>query len=41
VTASAAGIIFAPLPNKLGLIVAAAVGITAGVLSERRVQEAA
>ncbi|HLA45479.1 MAG TPA: AzlC family ABC transporter permease [Aggregatilineales bacterium] len=35
-SAGLAGIIFAPLPNKLGLIVAAAVGITVGVLAESR-----
>jgi 4-azaleucine resistance transporter AzlC len=35
VSAAAAGIIFAPMPNKLGLIVAAGVGIAAGVMAER------
>jgi len=33
-SATAAGIIFAPMPNKLGLIVAAGVGIAAGVMAE-------
>lgn len=34
-TAIIAGIVFAPLPNRLGLIIAAALGIVAGVISER------
>lgn len=34
VSAAAAGIIFAPLPNNLGLLVAAATGIAVGVLAE-------
>ena len=41
VTASAAAIIFDPMPHKLSLIVAAGVGIVAGVLSEHRLHEVA
>jgi 4-azaleucine resistance transporter AzlC len=36
--ASIAGIIFAPMPNKIGLLIAAAVGIAAGVWSESQVK---
>lgn len=39
ITAAGAGIVFAPLPNRLGLIVAAALGIAVGVLSERWARE--
>jgi predicted branched-subunit amino acid permease len=33
-SAGVAGVIFAPLPNKLGLLLAAAIGITVGALLE-------
>jgi hypothetical protein len=33
--ASVSGIILAPMPNKLGLLIAAGFGIVAGVLAEK------
>ncbi len=37
-SASATGIICAPMPNKLGLLIAAAVGIAAGLWSESQIK---
>lgn len=39
VVAAASAIVFNPMPHKLGLLIAAAMGIAAGVLSEQRKQE--
>jgi predicted branched-subunit amino acid permease len=38
-SAAVAGILLAPLPNRLGLVVAALIGIGAGVWSETRLKQ--